>query len=433
MKKAMIFGYGVSGISAEKLLKQEQYDIYIVDDKMGLGSLEAMKLLPTVSLFIKSPGVPYSELVVQAQKMNIEVIDEVELGYRQLKKVETQEKLPQIIAVTGTNGKTTVTSKISELLQYAGYRSKACGNIGKPFGEVILELPEEPLDYIVIELSSFQLENISEFKADIAMVINLVPDHIDRYNSPGEYYDTKFNICKNQSEKDIFLLNIDDKESVERTGRIKGKIVPISLEKECGKTHIFYNETDKFEISKFSLKGKHNLENIMFIINVGKILKIKFEVIEEFLYTTLSLEHRLEKFFQKNKTIFINDSKGTNLDSTRYAIGAYPKSILICGGKDKKLNLDVLMEQIVNNVEKVYLMGENRFLALKALQKTEYNKENIYIFETLKEVIEELKKNLDLEKENVVLFSPGTSSFDQFPNYIERGKIFKKLIKGNFE
>lgn len=433
MKKAMIYGYGISGKSAEKLLEIEKYDIYIVDDKVGLTSLEAIELLPTVDIFIKSPGVPYTAVVREAQKLKIEVIDEVELAYRELKKNQTKDNLVKIIAITGTNGKTTVTSKIAELLECTGYRVKACGNIGKPFGEVVLELKNEPLDYIVIELSSFQLENTLEFKADIAMVINMVPDHMERYESATEYYDTKFNICKNQTEKDIFLLNLQDNESCKRKKKIKGTIIPISGAKEDENTHIFYNEIDKFEIKKFSLKGKHNLENIMFIINIGKILNIEFEVIQNFLYSTPSLEHRLENFFQKNKAIFINDSKGTNLDSTKYAIEAYPNSILICGGKDKQLNLDLLAKTIFDDIKKVYLIGENRFLTVEALNRTEYNKENIFVFETLREVVEDLKKNLDLSKENVVLFSPGTSSFDQFSNYIERGKIFKELIRDLFK
>ena len=189
MKKAMVFGAGISGVGAKKLLEHLNYNVILVDDKLGVSSEEGKKLLGDIELFIKSPGVPYNELVLEAKKNQIKIIDEIELCYEYMVQYNVNSK---IIAITGTNGKTTTTTKITELLQYCGYRAEYAGNIGKSFAELLLEKKE--LDYIVLELSSFQLENLIEFKPFISMVINLTPDHLVRYNSVDEYYDTKFNI-----------------------------------------------------------------------------------------------------------------------------------------------------------------------------------------------------------------------------------------------
>lgn len=433
MKKAMIFGAGISGKSAEKLLNIEGYETYLVDDKIGIKSEEGIKLLDEIELFIKSPGTPYTELVKKALEKKIEVIDEIELAYRFLKKKQTKTKL---IAVTGTNGKTTTTSKISELLIYTGNSAVACGNIGKPFSEVVMENKE--LDFIVIELSSFQLENIKDFKAEISMIINLAPDHLERYSSVEEYYDTKLNICKNNKLEEEFILNTDDLNIISRKNKIFGKISTISKNNNKNSdiyienNEIMYDNKSTIEIDKLSLKGRHNLENILFILSVAKILKLNFEKVKEFLYTTKSMEHRLEEVLIKKKTTFINDSKGTNIEATKYALEAFPETILICGGKDKKLNLEPLAEVISLNAKAVYLIGENRKEIVRLLLNRGYSKEKIYDLETLENCFKVLKEKLKIEEKNTVLFSPATSSFDQFKNYEERGNYFKKLVLENF-
>ena len=167
MKVGMIFGDGVSGKGAKEILKKMKYEIILVDDKTGMTSDSAEELLDKVNLFVKSPGVPYNNLVKKAIEMKVEVIDEIELAYRYMKSSDMKTK---IIAVTGSNGKTTVTSKITELLQMAGYKCEHAGNIGNSFGQLILDRPD--LEYVVLELSSFQLENLKEFKADIAMAVS---------------------------------------------------------------------------------------------------------------------------------------------------------------------------------------------------------------------------------------------------------------------
>ena len=180
MKKAMVYGAGVSGLAACELLRKNGYEVILVDDKKGLSSKEAMTQLNGIELFIKSPGIPYNELVLEVKNKEIELIDEIELAYRY-----SVGKF-KIIAVTGTNGKTTTTSKIAGLLEADGYKVEAGGNIGKAFAQIVLE--EKQLDFVVLELSSYQLENLKEFKADLSLVINLSPDHMDRYEKETDYY-----------------------------------------------------------------------------------------------------------------------------------------------------------------------------------------------------------------------------------------------------
>lgn len=435
MKVGMIFGDGVSGKGAKEVLEKMKYEIILVDDKTGMSSEAAEELMDKVNVFIKSPGVPYNHLVKKAFEMNIEVIDEIEIAYRYMKMKNMATK---IIAVTGSNGKTTVTSKITELLKKAGYRCEYAGNIGNSFGKLITE--RDDLEYIVLELSSYQLENLKSFKADIAMVINLSPDHLNRYKSKEEYFDAKFNIGKNQTEKDLFIYNLNCIDSMKRIDKITGKKLGVTVNKDKEKAvcfiennNVIYNGKKVLEISKLSLKGKHNLENILFILTVAENLGVDEDIIREFLYSTKPLEHRMERFYKWKKVLFVNDSKGTNLDSTNFAIEAYKGAILICGGKDKGLPLDELVEKIRENIECVYLIGEMSERFEEALLLGGYPKKKIFSLGTLENVVKDLREKLSGEKEEVVLLSPSTSSFDQFPNFETRGKVFKELVKEYFK
>ena len=436
MKKAIVFGAGVSGKGSEKTLKDMGYNVFLIDDKTGISSEEGMEILKNnkIELFIKSPGVPYTDLVKTAMELEIEIIDDIELGYRY--KVLHNIK-GKIIAITGTNGKTTVTSKIKELLERVGYKAKVCGNIGYSFSETIME--NKDLDFYVLEASSYQLENIKNFKADISLVINLTPDHLSRYENLAHYYDTKFNIGKNQKESEYFIVNTSCAESLKRIERISGKKIFIGVN-ETDKNEIvftkngkiYYNDEIILEEKLASLKGKHNLENMLFIVCVGKILNIPNEEIKEFLYSTKTLEHRMEKFFNYGEVEFINDSKGTNIDSTKFAVEAFTNPILICGGYDKKLSLEPLEELIKNNVKEVYLIGDIADSIESGLLKINYPKSKIFNLKTLENVLAHLKLNIDKNIKEIILFSPATSSFDQFKNFEERGEVFKKLVASYF-
>ena len=432
MRKAAIFGAGVSGKGSEKTLKKMGYEVFLIDDKTGISSEEGLKILENekIDIFIKSPGVPYTDLVKKALELKIEVIDDIELGYRY--KINNDIK-GKIIAITGTNGKTTVTSKINEMLEKAGYASKVCGNIGYSFSETIMENPN--LDCYVLEVSSYQLENIKDFKADISLIVNLTPDHLSRYENLDHYYNTKFNIGKNQKESEYFIVNTSCVESLKRMEKISGKKIFVGMNKTLkneltfvSDDKIYYNDEFVLDSNLASLKGKHNLENMLFIVTVGKLLNVSNELIREFLYSTKTLEHRMENFFSYGKVEFINDSKGTNIDSTKFAVEAFEKPILICGGYDKKLDLSPLETLIKNNVKEVYLIGDIANNLEEGLIKIDYSREKIFNLKTLDKVLERLKLKIDKNQKETILFSPATSSFDQFKNFEERGKIFKELV-----
>ena len=436
MKKAMVYGAGLSGLGAENLLKEIGYEVLLVDDKKAMSSEEALKYLEGISLFIKSPGIPYTKLVKEADKAGIEIIDELELAYREVSKEKTP---PKLIAVTGTNGKTTVTTKIKEMLQFAGKRCEYAGNIGKSFAQLTLDIKDgRVLDYIVLEMSSYQLENLKEFRADISMVINLAPDHLDRYNSAKEYYDTKLNIAMNQTIGDIFILNIDSSEIIKRLSRISANKFIVSKNNSaadihCSNGRVVSEEGIIAEAEKFALKGEHNLENMLFILAVGRLTGVTDEVMREFLYNTNSLEHRMEEFLRVDNTLFVNDSKGTNIESTLMAVEAYKDPIVVCGGVDKKLDLEPLIEGLKDRCKGIYLIGEIGDGLEEQLTEAGYPAEKIYNGKTLERVVEKMAEQVDVSEKQVILLSPATASFDQFKNYLERGNTFKRLIIEHFE
>lgn len=437
MKNAIVFGAGLSGHGAKELLEKKGYNVFLIDDKTGIKSEEGIKIIDEqkIEFIVKSPGIPWdAELLEKADSLRISVISEIDLAYRYM------GKKTKIISITGTNGKTTTATKIYELLKEAGFDAELAGNAGFSFAKLVSD-GKEP-DYVVLELSSYQLENDPEVHSHIAGIINLTPDHLTRYNSLDDYYKTKFNIFDHQNENDYVLINLDDKEILriisenkDIDDKIKAKRIFLSGEK---KADVFQkdgmiNVTDHnsqliplMKTSELSLKGKHNLENILFIISVGMILNVDIEVMKSFLSSTKPLEHRLENFFEKGKTVFINDSKGTNSESTIKAIEAFGKStVLICGGYDKQASNKELIDKIAEKVEFVYLIGQTSDILEKELKDQKYTQyKNL---KTLENVLNDIKDNLDFSKEQVVLFSPATSSFDQFKNFEDRGRIFKEL------
>ena len=449
MEKAVVFGAGLSGLGAKELLEKKGYEVYLVDDKNGMPSSEAMELLDKekIEFIVKSPGIPWKvELLVKAKDKNIKIISEIDLAYKYM------DKNIKVISFTGTNGKTTTATKMYELLEYAGKKARLAGNAGFSFAKLVAD--EEDLEYIVLELSSYQLENNPQIHSHIAGIINLTPDHLARYDSVEEYYITKFNIFSRQTEQDFALINLDDEvfkklyEEKELWKNIKSEKIYLSKEKKGNvfvMDGIIYtmknlekkaDEVKNEDIHKYaealipvrelSLKGSHNLENMLFLIGAAKILGIPDEKTAEFLKTTKALEHRLENFFIKGKTVFINDSKGTNVESTLKAIDSFDNSIiLILGGDDKKISNKELVERIKERVDSVYLIGDNAPLLIKDMEEVGYK--NYRNMETLENILDYFKKNMDFSKDQTVLFSPATSSFCQFKNFEHRGNVFKEL------
>ena len=449
MEKAVVFGAGLSGLGAKELLEKKGYEVYLVDDKNGMPSSEAMELLDKekIEFIVKSPGIPWKvELLVKAKDKNIKIISEIDLAYKYM------DKNIKVISFTGTNGKTTTATKMYELLEYAGKKARLAGNAGFSFAKLVAD--EEDLEYIVLELSSYQLENNPQIHSHIAGIINLTPDHLARYDSVEEYYITKFNIFSRQTEQDFALINLDDEvfkklyEEKELWKNIKSEKIYLSKEKKGnvfvmdGIIYTMKNLEKKADevknediheyaeallpVRELSLKGSHNLENMLFLIGAAKILGIPDEKTAEFLKTTKALEHRLENFFIKGKTVFINDSKGTNVESTLKAIDSFDNSIiLILGGDDKKISNKELVERIKERVDSVYLIGDNAPLLIKDMEEVGYK--NYRNMETLENILDYFKKNMDFSKEQTVLFSPATSSFCQFKNFEHRGNVFKEL------
>ena len=449
MEKAVVFGAGLSGLGAKELLEKKGYEVYLVDDKNGMPSSEAMELLDKekIEFIVKSPGIPWKvELLVKAKDKNIKIISEIDLAYKYM------DKKIKVISFTGTNGKTTTATKMYELLEYAGKKVRLAGNAGFSFAKLVAD--EEDREYIVLELSSYQLENNPQIHSYIAGIINLTPDHLARYDSVEDYYITKFNIFSRQTEQDFALINLDDEvfkklyDEKELWKNIKSEKIYLSKEKKGnvfvmdGIIYTMKNLEKKADevkdediheyaealipVRELSLKGSHNLENMLFLIGAAKILGIPDEKTAEFLKTTKALEHRLENFFIKEKTVFINDSKGTNVESTLKAIDSFDDSIvLILGGDDKKISNRELVERIKERVDSVYLIGDNAPLLIKDMEEVGYK--NYRNMETLENILDYFKKNMDFSKEQTVLFSPATSSFCQFKNFEHRGNVFKEL------
>ena len=427
MKKVMVYGSGISGNGAKTLLEKEGYEVILVDDKKAITSEEAMKNLDGLEFFIKSPGIPYNTLVQEVQRRGIKLLDEIEIAYNYL--VEKNMKT-KIIAITGTNGKSTTTAKISDLLNHAGYKAAYAGNIGRSLSDVLLN--EKDLDFVSLELSSFQLENLENFKPYISMIINMGPDHIERYKSFDEYYDTKLNIAKNQYKDCYFFENIDDVEIEKRASQVKANRISVSKNQEAKvyvKDDKIYAGTDFIiEADKLSLKGIHNLENTLFMVATAEILNIDREKLREFLMIATPLEHRTENFFNYGKVKFINDSKATNVDSTKFAIDAYKNSILICGGYDKGVDLAPLAKMIKENIKEVYLIGLIANKIEKELKAVGYEDSKIHKLENLENSLLDMKKRFTEADEEVILLSPATSSYDQFNSFEHRGKVFKELV-----
>jgi UDP-N-acetylmuramoyl-L-alanine--D-glutamate ligase len=456
MEKALVFGAGLSGLGAKELLEKKGYEVYLIDDKVAKTSKEGIEILNNekIEFIVKSPGIPWkAELLQVAKEKNVKVISEIDLAYKYM------DKNIKVFSITGTNGKTTTATKIYELLDFAGYKARLAGNAGFSFAKLVAD--EEPLEYVVLELSSYQLENNPQIHSNIAGIINLTPDHLTRYKTVEDYYITKFNIFSKQTEDDFALINLDDPvflglaEREEIKSLMKAKNVYLSKEKK-GNIFVYNNEirimndladraenlseSEILEKSRFlikvedlALKGVHNLENMLFLIGVAAIVKVPDEKVVEFLSSTKALEHRLENFFVKGNTTFINDSKGTNVESTLKAIDSFNNDIImILGGDDKKIDNTELVKRIAEKVERVYLIGDNAPLLINDMEKINYK--NYKNLETLENVLNYIKENEDFEKDQTILFSPATSSFCQFRSFEHRGKVFKELtvkILGN--
>ena len=441
MKRIVILGAGESGAGAAVLAKKEGFDVFVSDmskinDKYKKmlddhnieweeGHHTEEKIL-NASEIIKSPGIPKeAPMIKKVMDKGIHIISEIEFAGRY-----TNSKM---VCITGSNGKTTTTSLIYHIFKEAGYDAGLAGNIGK---SLALQVAEDPHEYYIIELSSFQLDNMYDFHANIAILLNITPDHLDRYDfCMQNYVDAKMRIIQNQTEKDSFIFWNDDpiiKKELEKYD-IKAIVYPFSELKENGS--IGYIEEGKYTIEKptpfnmeqeeLSLSGKHNIYNSLAAGIATNIAGIKKEVIRKSLSDFPGVEHRLEKVTKVGGVQYINDSKATNVDACWYALESMKTpTILIIGGKDKGNDYDAIKPLVKEKcVGLVYLGADNKKL------HDNFDNMGIPVRDThsMKECVEacyEMAKPGD-----TVLLSPCCASFDLFKNMEDRGEQFKTLVR----
>lgn len=374
-------------------------------------------------LIILSPGVPYDlEVLKEARKRGIETISEIEFAFRQSK--------ADIIAVTGTNGKTTTTELLAAMLSdLNGKAIKAAGNIGLPFISIIKDLKKG--DKVILELSSFQLEAVREFKAKIALYLNYSPDHLDRHHNENNYKKAKKNIFGNQNSDDFAILNYDDPYLFNLKEHLKAEVIGIASKNinadlVLDDNFAYYKKENirLLDFNKINLPGEHNKKNAAFAALAAYLAGQKVEKIQQEAENYKLQSHRMEFIDNSRDYLIIDDSKATNPDSTLKALASIEKNIiLIAGGQDRNADFSKLTAVIKNKVQTLILIGETA-------QKIEslFSKTNLEIIkvETMEAAAQLGARKLN--KDNVLLLSPACPSWDMFSSYKERGEIFKKNV-----
>ena len=437
----VILGAGESGVGAALLAKAKGYDVFVSDagkikDKYKTELEEnaiaweegghTMSKVLSADEIIKSPGIPNSSaLIKEIHKVGLKPICDIEFAARY-----TSAKL---IAITGSNGKTTTTHLIHHVFEGGGLKVEMAGNVGISLARSVIK---DEADYYIIELSSFQLEDMYDFKADIAILLNITPDHLDRYNeSITEYGEAKMRIIQNQSADDVFIYNADDKKIKKqlKTHKINAKTLPFSLidnSVEGG----FYNDEDKtitiknkltMSIHDLALKGKHNVQNSLVAGISGRLVELRKDNIRESLADFTNVEHRLEFVAKVNGIEFINDSKATNINSTWYALESmYNPTVWIVGGVDKGNDYEELIPLVQEKVKAIICLGKNNSKIIEAFTG---------IVDTIIETqspIEAVRYGYQFaKKDETVLLSPACASFDLFENYEDRGQQFKNAVR----
>lgn len=442
-KRIVILGAGESGTGSAILAKNQGFDVFVSDsgrinpkyremlnDHQVLyeGNSHTERLILNADEVIKSPGIPESAPIIKAiRKKGIHVISEIEFAGRYTKAKK--------ICVTGSNGKTTTTSLIHHMLRKAGLDVGIAGNIGKSFA---LQVAQEEYDYYVLELSSFQLDGMYEFKADIVILLNITADHLDRYNYDMQnYVDSKFRITQNLTEEDYFVFCSDDEITIKELEKIvsRAEQLPYAYDKKPDdvawvdkreRMHIEFEDVDfSMSVHELALRGKHNTYNSMAAGIAGNVLKIRNEVIREALMDFQGIEHRLEHVIKVHGIQFINDSKATNVNSCWYALESVKGDIIwIAGGVDKGNNYSELSDLVEKKVKAIVCLGKDNQRIKDAF---EGKVETIVESETMMEAV---KSAYYLgAKEDTVLLSPACASFDLFENYEERGRKFKESVR----
>lgn len=441
MKRIVVLGAGESGAGAAVLAKAKGYDVFVSDmskikdkykDQLNQHEIvweeehHTEELILNADEVIKSPGIPENApMIVKLKEKGTPVISEIEFAGRY-----TDAKM---ICITGSNGKTTTTSLIYHILKNAGYNVGLAGNIGR---SLALQVAEEHFDYYVIELSSFQLDNMYDFKADIAVLMNITPDHLDRYDFKMQnYVDSKMRIIQNQTEQDAFVFWNDDpivKKELEKY-HIKAKMCPFSEFKE--NTCIGYVEDNEYiiegptpfnmEQEELALRGKHNLYNSLAAGITADLAGVSNEKIREGLKSFEGVEHRLEKAGRVRGVEFINDSKATNVNACWYALDSMrTPTVLILGGKDKGNDYSEIFELVKEKCIGLVFLGVDNSKLHDAFDGFGIPIADV---KNMKDCVDECVKMA--KPGSTVLLSPCCASFDLFKNMEDRGEQFKECVK----
>ena len=428
-----VLGAGLSGSAATLLLRSEGAQVTVLDSADEKNLLKStIDNLRTHGVYvicgaatdehsaayhmaILSPGIdPTSRLARNFSSRGIDVISELELGWRSC-------EIP-VIAVTGTNGKTTTTELLAEMLNACGQRTIACGNIGKPLSEVARE--KQPFNVLTVEVSSFQLEAIRTFRPSISLWLNFAPDHLDRYRSVADYRAAKLRIFENQTESDVAVVNAVEKLPAVRPRKISFSAYADQADFRLSQGAIFYQDRAVLRLTDTKLRGLHNIENLMATLAAGMARGLSFEEMVPPLCAYEPRPHRCEFVREVGGVGYVNDSKATNLDALDKALRAQNKPvILIAGGKDKGFSFDPLRSVVKEKVRSTILIGE----MAESIRRSWNGAVECEIANSLADAVE--RAHARAKPGEVVLFSPGTSSFDMFKSYGDRGDQFRALVR----
>src|SRR5579864_2206886 len=441
-KRVLVVGLGKSGVASALFLKAHGAQVTVSDAKSGDELHNEIPVLLdhgiTVEsgghgdrtfrgqdLIVVSPGVPVdAPPLVQARALGEAVIGEIELA---------AQFLPgPIVAITGSNGKTTTTTLIGEIMTAAGLPALVGGNIGTPAISLAERAKAETV--IVLEISSFQLETIQTFRPKVAVVLNVTPDHLDRHRTFDVYVNAKARIFENQQGTDFAVLNADDPTCATLGSRTRAQVFWFSRQKEVQRGawvrdgNIMFRDAkgqrEIMQVSEIPLKGAHNLENVLAAVCAGVLMGCAPDKIRQAVRDFKAVEHRLEFVASIRGVDYYNDSKATNVDATIKALESFPANIhLILGGKDKGSNYTVLNDLIRQRVKRIYTIG-----AAAAKIESQVKGAEIVHAETLENAIR--KAHATAQPGDVVLLAPACASFDQFKNYEHRGQVFKELVRG---
>lgn len=441
----VILGAGESGVGAALLAQKEGYTVFVSDfgpiadhykkdlEHAAISFEEnghSEERILSASEVVKSPGIPdKASIIKKLIENNIPILSEIEFAGRYSN--------AKMICITGSNGKSTTTLLTYHILKNAGLNIGLAGNIGKSFAR---QVAFQNFDYYVLEISSFMLDNMYDFRADIAVLLNITPDHLDRYDYKMENYsDSKFRIIQNQKQGDVFIYCADDEET--QKGLLKHQInadaFPFSIEKILDHgaflqddqinitLHHKNQESFTMSIKDLALQGKHNIYNSMASGIVAKVLELRNETIRESMASFTNIEHRLEHVARISGIDFINDSKATNVNSTWYALESMPgEVVLILGGVDKGNDYNMLKDLIKSKVKAIVCLGKDNKRIHEAFEDDVEVIVNTFSANEAVQIAYHLAK-----KGNTVLLSPACASFDLFKNYEDRGNQFKKAVK----